>query len=404
MAEITVENQKLLDELVFEINDPISGLKITLKGSDAIKEYFTKEKVFWNEEIRKLTEKNRGSAPAHINSLLNFYNQMVQYIGRTVDAAKANNETLFKQEWDNTTKWYNQKVNHLSNYELLYSGTNVSNLILECFNRNYSEGYGAYRYISKQKLANSADPNELIGFMKAYDHYNNINRVQHELDSLTKLNNDWQQTNSSITSQFQSHQTLLNEWKDKFVQDYETWRGTFQGDVKKYTEEKEKQLVNLEDTYLKKLQLEAPVQLWKSRAKIYRKRGYMWLCGLAVMSMCTVILLVSILYNMPSAFHYNLLKGDVLAIKGLILFATILSVLVYLIRVFSKMTFSSFHIERDAEERERLSYIYLSLVKDGKIADDDRKIVLQSLFSRVDTGLLSGDSGPTMPSLFTKLG
>ena len=63
------------------------------------------------------------------------------------------------------------------------------------------------------------------------------------------------------------------------------------------------------------------------------------------------------------------------------------------------MTFSSFHLMRDAEEREQLTHLYLNL-RDGK--DDDpesRKIILQALFSRSDTGLLAGDHSPTMPTV-----
>ena len=64
------------------------------------------------------------------------------------------------------------------------------------------------------------------------------------------------------------------------------------------------------------------------------------------------------------------------------------------------MTFSSYHLQRDAEEREQLTHLYLSLINEGADLDtDSRSIVLQSLFSRVDSGLISGDSSPTMPGL-----
>ena len=39
----------------------------------------------------------------------------------------------------------------------------------------------------------------------------------------------------------------------------------------------------------------------------------------------------------------------------------------------------------------------MSLINEGKISDQDRTIVLQALFSRADTGLLKGDSSPTLP-------
>lgn len=67
--------------------------------------------------------------------------------------------------------------------------------------------------------------------------------------------------------------------------------------------------------------------------------------------------------------------------------------------------FSNYHLARDAEEREKLTYLYLSMLEKGAIDKEERKIILQSLFSRSDTGLLKEDSSPTMPnisSLITK--
>ncbi|NJK98518.1 MAG: hypothetical protein HC905_29605 [Bacteroidales bacterium] len=47
-----------------------------------------------------------------------------------------------------------------------------------------------------------------------------------------------------------------------------------------------------------------------------------------------------------------------------------------------------------------LSFLFLmaSLPK-----DEDRQLIMQSLFSRVDTGLLKEDSSPTMPGVADKI-
>ena len=62
------------------------------------------------------------------------------------------------------------------------------------------------------------------------------------------------------------------------------------------------------------------------------------------------------------------------------------------------MAFSSFHLARDAEEREQLTYVYLSLIKDSAVDEKEKSLIMQSLFSRAETGLLKGDSGPAMPN------
>ena len=71
----------------------------------------------------------------------------------------------------------------------------------------------------------------------------------------------------------------------------------------------------------------------------------------------------------------------------------------FLARTLSRLTFSSFHLMRDAQERTQLTYVYLSLINEDKIDKSSRDIVLQALFSHTETGLLSGDSAPTMPGL-----
>jgi hypothetical protein len=77
---------------------------------------------------------------------------------------------------------------------------------------------------------------------------------------------------------------------------------------------------------------------------------------------------------------------------------------VFAIRAVNKVMFSSFHLARDCEERYTLTYFYLSLLKDSKVDEKDRQLIMQSLFSRAETGLLREDSSPTMPSeTLTKL-
>ena len=63
----------------------------------------------------------------------------------------------------------------------------------------------------------------------------------------------------------------------------------------------------------------------------------------------------------------------------------------------AKLTFSAFHLQRDAEEREQLTHLYLNLREGANDDVESRRIILQSLFSRSESGLLSNETGPTMP-------
>ncbi len=75
-----------------------------------------------------------------------------------------------------------------------------------------------------------------------------------------------------------------------------------------------------------------------------------------------------------------------------------------LLRLFVKLAISAFHLSRDANERLQLTHQYLALLKANVLDEKHRVIILQSLFSRADTGLLKGDSSPTFPpSLITEI-
>jgi len=88
---------------------------------------------------------------------------------------------------------------------------------------------------------------------------------------------------------------------------------------------------------------------------------------------------------------------DINSVKNAVILTILTSISIYMITLFVKLATSSYHLARDARERYQLTHIYLSLLKEDAIRDEERTIIIQSLFSRADTGLLKGDSSPTVP-------
>ena len=123
-----------------------------------------------------------------------------------------------------------------------------------------------------------------------------------------------------------------------------------------------------------------------------------WLVGLIIFACITLYLL---LWLSPEGMLLSFIKGSAQAIKWSIIYVTFISFLAFGIRALNKIVFSSFHLARDAEEREHLTYIYLSMIKDKEVDEKDKNLILQSLFSRAETGLLKDESGPTMPNDIT---
>ncbi|MBH9968889.1 hypothetical protein I5074_21525 [Bacillus enclensis] len=71
----------------------------------------------------------------------------------------------------------------------------------------------------------------------------------------------------------------------------------------------------------------------------------------------------------------------------------------YLLSQGVKITMSRFHLSTDYEERAQLTNVYLALIKaEENYPTEEKQIILQSIFSRSESGLIKGDSGPVMPN------
>lgn len=100
----------------------------------------------------------------------------------------------------------------------------------------------------------------------------------------------------------------------------------------------------------------------------------------------------------PPGGDANLLNKLTLpGIRGALLITAEISIFIFLANFLSKFAVSAFHLMRDARERYQLTRVYLALNKEGAMSSDDRQILLSSIFSRADTGLLKHDGTPELP-------
>lgn len=159
------------------------------------------------------------------------------------------------------------------------------------------------------------------------------------------------------------------------------------------------QIEELENTYQEKLRLEKPAAYWNTKASEYKTQGNKWAKILAWILGIGFFVFGTFFIMWIKSIEIGLTLNSM---QGAVIFATVIAIYAYLVRSITKMVFSSFHLQRDAEEREQLTHVYLALSNEnGAIDEDSRKIVLQALFSRADSGLLHKDSSPTMPGMIT---
>ena len=283
-----------------------------------------------------------------------------------------------------------------------------THLLLECYQYSEHTYKGAYYFLIDRNL-NQNNPKELSGALLAYEfkfqeksiistrrskERQSINQIK------TRLNLYLNQTEKevadyivNIEKKYTEFVTLINDLKTDKEKLFDQW---FEGDAE--NEGAKTKAKTLENYYEEKLRLQKPAEHWHNRAKKMNEEGWKAIKYLVLLIVFGCTTLYCLLWLTPKGMLLSFMKGDAQAIKWSVIYVTFISFLAFGIRIINKFAFSSFHLARDAEEREQLTYFYLSLIKDKSIEADDRSLVMQSLFSRADTGLLKDDGGPTMPN------
>ena len=300
---------------------------------------------------------------------------------------------------------------------VLYSKTRLAQYILRYIgkNPNIINGFKAGLSNNQNESVGSASAN-LQGFFDALSYRRILEEsivlsqqsMETISESVTLANKNYADLNLTYQKAFEDQkkqiaaiqtQTTkklkeLNDESAQHLQDTDKRFNDLETDYKKRFEA-------LEDAYKEHLKLEASAQYWDTTDTDYTKKGRLWL-GISISFAAVIVCgLIAILVHMPNVFSEETHWFDIL--KNSTILTIITSISIYLLRIFVKISMSSFHLARDAKERNKLCVVFLALIRDGAVSDKERSIVLNALFSRSDTGLLTGDSGPTMPSGIAEL-
>jgi hypothetical protein len=174
----------------------------------------------------------------------------------------------------------------------------------------------------------------------------------------------------------------ISNWEEKYDKHW--------GGAKRRTAE-------LEELYERKLQLSAPCDYWKKLEGEYSRKGHGWAFASVGIGAAIFWAARGIVYQPP-----EILKSPEFTLgglKGALILTVGFSIAVYLVTLLVRLATSAYHLAADARERRQLTYVYLALTKEeGAMKDEDRRIVLTSIFSRAETGLLKSDGAPTFPT------
>lgn len=388
-----------------------TGEEFKFDSFKSLKKFIADEHQYWSDVRADLPSQNLGhitSISANTANHLNNINTQVNNIESRIDSM--DDDTLTREVQQHIAGNFNQLTNHW-----LWSGHPFCHRWIEIYRAYGHEAANSFieAFIGNKQFSGIGNINNLKGAVLAYEF-----ALQDE-STLTKRRNSERASISQVRNSIVEAQNKLFKDVHDFKKSFETWDDEIRHEAERLydvnkslgerisrkqrkqfdaqMDEWQQRIEHLEQTYQEKLRLEKPATYWNEKAKTYFKHGVRWSMGLGVA-------LLSGLIGFGIFFH-AWLEGQKIGIQlnslqGAVLFITIISIYALLIKALSKMVFSSFHLQRDAEEREQLTHVYLALTHEKDELDvEARNIILQALFSRAETGLLGGDSGPTMPGM-----
>lgn len=357
-------------------------------------------------------EKYGDDIPEQLKKSKNYFRriatQVISFVNSNV--TRLSNDNNLQNNWNSITVRYIYNPID-SDRPLLYDRPET--VFLTTIPTTYFNG--AYSFIIGRNNFNANSKEDFIGCVMAYEFLfkeksDIVQRRDKEEKSLAELRSDFLSYLSKAETQltehlslsyqkYQNHSEQIDVFKSEKEAVFREWYDTIQVDFTKFNTDSKKKIEDLEATYQEKLRLEKPALYWERRGNKLQTQGWWALGIMVVLLLLTVWSLAEILWAAPKQIYESFFGEDKsAAIRWSIVYVTLISFIAFCIRALTKVMFSSFHLARDSEERHTLTYFYLALLKDSKVDEKDRQLIIQSLFSRAETGLLKEDSSPTMPN------
>lgn len=193
-----------------------------------------------------------------------------------------------------------------------------------------------------------------------------------------------------IDAQDEYAKTLHNHCNeyDKIIEDSETTAAKLRDMLSRVESEWDTEREKVIRSFEGFTRLKGPIDYWKRRRAFSYSMFGVWLAAF-VLTIAGVIWVVYCKWgNIPTNLTFQ-------SINPVYLAASALGVTVFLIllRMFSRMAMSAYHIAIDSSERVVMGYTYMAMLYQDKIkAEDHAHIIFETIFRPTPTGLIKEDT------------
>jgi flagellar biosynthesis chaperone FliJ len=396
-------SKQMLDEHFLTLNVTVTlypePKTVSFKTIEKFLEFITKEKEIWQSVYSDVSSR--------FQSIENQVNTSLQYADSNLEHAKSQIQQAITSA--NQSQW-----------PTIYSRTSVAQYIKKQFQVSPTLGEAAIQYLLKRQLGNINSYEYFKGYMNSYifeesaKAFNESAATQEAtlselhkdyIGQLNSLNEDYYRITTDWKSEFENKVSAWKSESEEFKSTTTLWRETIEIETKEELDNTISELDSIKKKYTEHLRLEGPAKYWEQLETSYNISGDKWRSWAVWATVIFIALLTLILLIHPDSKFITNGIFDVNSLRNALIFTIITSISIYIITLFVKLSVSSYHLARDAKERYQITHVYLSLLNENEnaIKDAERITVLQSIFSRADTGLLKGDSGPTVPDSLSQI-
>ena len=163
------------------------------------------------------------------------------------------------------------------------------------------------------------------------------------------------------------------------------------------TDEAVKKIEATDKAYKEFMKLKAPVEYWENKASKHEIKEEDIRKWMVLYFIITFIILAIVYFAGFSLLNTgnNMINPQVsLFLAGGAL--TVTTFAVWIGRLITRIYLSEKHLRMDAEERAIMTQTYLALSNDDTTTDNDRAIILASLFRPTEDGIVKDDAAPFM--------
>lgn len=257
-----------------------------------------------------------------------------------------------------------------------------------------------------KEVVTDAEVREMVNFYNSIQKYEPIfskyindkfisEKIDKDINSYTEIISEIDSSKKIVGDINTNYNEFSEKKEEEYINLLDEKTHEFNEKMKVYEESFEKISKAQQDF----INYEEPTKLWEKRST----KNLYWFMGLSFMTLVVSIVLLWLLADTILPYYMNLdYSKDSNLIKVTASLAAIFSVLLFFMMNLFKITFTFFNLYQDANERATLAKTFYSLSKDENLKDEERKIIIQALFSRTESGLLKHQE-TILPSLMNQI-